>query len=80
MDYVGVDGFNFGGQTFAQVFTSALAEAKTFGKPVWVFSTGTIAPKSQFILGLGATGLPWIWFNKTPFNIDSESLTAFNYI
>jgi mannan endo-1,4-beta-mannosidase len=80
VDYVGIDGFNFGGQTFAQVFNTAITEAKTFNKPVWIFSTGSIGPKSQFITDLGAAGYPWIWFNKSPFNIDAESLAAFKAI
>jgi len=80
VDYVGIDGFNFGGQTFSQVFSTAIAEAKTFGKPVWLFSTGSVGPKSEFIRDLGAAGLPWIWFNQSPFNIDAESLDAFKSI
>jgi beta-mannanase len=80
VDYVGIDGFNFGGQTFAQVFDSAINEAKTLNKPVWIFSTGSVGPKSQFITDLGRAGYPWIWFNKSPFNIDSESITAFKSI
>ncbi len=80
VDYVGVDGFNFGGQTFSQVFSSALTEAKTFGKPVWILSTGSVSPQSQFLTDLGASGLPWIWFNQSPFTIDSTSLSAFKSI
>ncbi len=80
VDYVGVDGFNFGAQTFADVFAKALPEANSFGKPVWIFSTGSVAPKSQFILDLGASGYPWIWFNQSPFEIDTSSLSAFQTI
>lgn len=81
VDYVGIDGFNFGGQTFAQVFSAAIQEVKAVStKPVWIFSTGSVSPKSQFITDLGASGLPWIWFNQSPYTIDSESLQAFKNI
>jgi hypothetical protein len=80
VDYIGVDGFNFEAQTFTEVFTDALAEARTFGKPVWIFSTGSIAPKAQFIRDLGALGIPWIWFNEKPFEIDGDSIEAFREI
>lgn len=80
VDYIGVDGFNSGMQTFGQVFASAITEAKTLGKPVWLTSIGSIDPESQFILDLGAAGYPWIWFNKSPFDIDSNSLAAFKSI
>lgn len=80
VDYVGIDGFNFGTQTFASVFSQALTEARAFGKPVWILSAGSVAPKSQFILDLGASGVPWIWFNQAPYNIDSSSLAAFKTI
>ncbi len=80
VDYVGVDGFNFGGQTFSDIFDEALKEATTFGKPVWIFSTGSVAPKASFILDLGRSGYPWIWFNQAPYNIDQNSLSAFKSI
>ena len=80
VDYVGVDGFNFDKQTFTEVFTDALAEARTFGKTVWIFSVGSITPKSEFIRDLGASGVPWIWFNEKPFEIDKDSLESFKEI
>ncbi|MEN9582213.1 MAG: hypothetical protein RL641_167 [Candidatus Parcubacteria bacterium] len=86
VDYVGIDGFNFGAggpggtKTFAQVFDSALVEAGAFSKPLWITSVGSAMPQSQFIYDLGARGLPWIWFNQSPFELDSASLPAFQQI
>ncbi len=49
VDIVGVDGFNFGGQKWAQVFDSALRTLKQYGKPLWILSEGSTQNKSQFI-------------------------------
>lgn len=44
VDYVGVDGFNFGGgdeTTFSQLFHNTLARLAAYGKPTMIFSMGT---------------------------------------
>ncbi len=44
VDYVGVDGFNFGGsaeQTFKQVFDNSLQKLKNYNKPIYIFSMAT---------------------------------------
>ena len=45
VDYVGVDGFNFGNpwQTFGQVFDTAIAGVQKYNKPIYIFSMGAVA-------------------------------------
>ena len=96
VDYVGLDGFNFGNpwQTFAQVFDSAISNASVFNKPIYILSTTSIAgaQKATWITdGLGKTiktytnVIGWIWFNQGGnsnwlVNSDSASLAAFKAI
>jgi mannan endo-1,4-beta-mannosidase len=51
VDLVGVDGFNFGWQAWAQVFGTALQTLKTAypTKPLWVLSTGSVDNQTEFL-------------------------------
>lgn len=94
VDYVGVDGFNFGGQTFAQVFDAAVSKVQTYGKPIYLSSVGSVAgsQKAQWIYDLGSRSktypnvIGWIWFNENQgstnwlINSDTASMTAFKAI
>lgn len=93
VDIVGVDGFNFGGQTEAQVFPPALfTQLKSYGKPVWILSTAAAedGTKAKFITDLGtavrANGLAgFVWFNENKeknwlINSDAAALAAFKSI
>lgn len=96
IDYVGVDGFNFGGpwQNFSQVFDSAIDALQAFNKPIYIFSTASTAgsQKAQWISdGLGSrihdyqNIAGWIWFNQNGernwlVNSDQQSLEAFRNI
>jgi beta-mannanase len=75
VDYVGVDGFNFGTpwQTFGQVFDSAMSKIQAFQKPIYLFSLGSAAgtQKAAWITeGLGThvktyTNVKgWVYFNE----------------
>ncbi len=97
VDYVGVDGFNFGSpwQSFAQIFDSAISSASTFGKPLYIFSTGSVpgSGKAEWIsTGLGShiqnykNLKGWLWFNQNGgdgnwiVNSDANALTSFKAI
>ena len=43
MDIVGVDGFDWGGESFAQAIQPAFNSIKIHNKPIWVTSTGKFA-------------------------------------
>ena len=93
VDYVGVDGFNFGSpwQTFSQVFSSGLSQAASFGKPVYIMSMASAAgsQKAAWITDALTTEVKlypslvgWVWFNQNGdqdwlVNSDSNSLAAF---
>lgn len=47
VDIVGLDGFDFGGQSFAQVFDSSFSAIQSFGKPIWLTSTGVVSSDNQ---------------------------------
>lgn len=96
VDYVAVDGFNFGSpwQTFDQVFGSALATLKNYGKPVYILSMAS-APgtqKAAWITDAFSVQVPlhsevvgWVWFNQLKeknwrVNSDANSLVAFKAI
>ena len=75
VDYVGVDGFNFGNpwQTFGQVFDSAMSQMQTYNKPIYIFSMGSVAGslKASWItegLGSHVKSYPnlkgWVYFNE----------------
>lgn len=74
VDYVGVDGFNFGDpwQTFGEVFDGPMKTLATFNKPIYIFSLGSIAGtgKAAWITdGLGdevkryKNVVGWVWFH-----------------
>jgi hypothetical protein len=93
VDYVGVDGFNFGSpwQTFSDVFSSSLSKLKSFNKPIYIFSMASAegAQKASWIKDAltniyapnsGISG--WIWFNESKEEdwrvwSDNSSLNAF---
>ena len=76
VDYVGVDGFNFGGsqqQTFAQMFDSPLTRLKQYNKPIFIFSMASTdyAGKPAWITDALTVQLyrypqvaGWLWFNE----------------
>jgi beta-mannanase len=95
VDYVAVDGFNFGSQTWDQVFPSSLMnQLSSYGKPIYILSTGSVpgSQKAQWIkdMGVGIKKYPkiagWVWFNQDGgdgnwlINSDSASLSAFKSI
>lgn len=95
VDYVGVDGFNFGNPWMSpsQVFASSIATISTFGKPIYIFSTASAAgsQKAAWITSFGSyvKTIPniqgWVWFNENKeqnwlVNSDAASLAAFKGI
>jgi len=96
VDYVGVDGFNFGypWRSFAQVFDDAISEVSQFEKPIYIFSMASAdgEGKADWIRqGLGShiytyeNMAGWIWFNENKeenwlINSSSDSLQAFKEI
>ena len=93
VDYVGVDGFNFGNpwQSFQSIFSTPLAKLATYHKPIYIFSIGSVAgsQKATWItdaLSVQIKNYPvvgWVWFNQNGadgnwlVNSDAASLTAF---
>lgn len=93
VDYVGIDGFNFGSpwQAWSEVFASGLRRLAVFGKPIYIFSMSSAegSAKAEWIrIGLGTElrNYPnvagWIWFNENKerdwrVNSDEASLKAF---
>lgn len=93
VDYVGVDGFNFGNpwQSFSQVFDGALADVSSLGKPVIIFSMACQdgSQKAKWIQDALSVQIPsrqsiigWIWFNENKERdwrvwSDAASLKAF---
>lgn len=95
VDYVGVDGFNFGSpwQSPAQVFDSAIKQLAVYKKPIYIFSTAAIADsrKAAWIKDFGAqikkyNLAGWVWFHQNgadgnwSVNSDAASLQAFKTI
>jgi hypothetical protein len=83
VDLVLVDGFDFGGQTWDQVFDSALTQANDFGKPVWIGSEGVTASDNQSAFlrdtyaGAAKYGVPVVmYFNQSPFNLSSAAIST----
>jgi hypothetical protein len=75
VDYVGMDGFNFGNptQSFGQIFDSGIAQIEGYGKLIYIFSTASVgySGKAAWItegLGTHVKTYPniagWIWFNQ----------------
>lgn len=95
VDYVGIDGFNFGNpwQSFSDIFSSALSQLSGYGKPVYIFSMASAAGsnKAAWITDAIGTQIPadgvsgWIWFNQNKeqnwtVNSDPASLAAFKAV
>ncbi len=96
VDYVGIDGFNFGNpwQSPAQVFDSAISKVAVYNKPIYIFSTAVVAhsQKAAWIKDFGSylksqsKIAGWVWFNQNGadgnwvINSDSASLAAFKII
>ena len=74
VDYVGVDGFNFGNpwQTYSDIFSSAIQELKTFNKPIYIFSMACAeGPEKASWISDALSQIKsdpsiagWIWFNE----------------
>lgn len=75
VDYVGVDGFNFGTPwyTFSQVFTDPLTRLSKYNKPMYIFSMASAdgPQKAAWMEDAFFTQMPkypllqgWIWFNE----------------
>lgn len=88
VDYVGVDGFNFGGEekrSFIEVFGHALAVLSRYDKPIYIFSMATAEneEKAAWIIDAFSVQIPkypgiagWIWFNENKekdWRVDSNS-------
>lgn len=95
IDYVGVDGFNFGNpwQNYEEVFAKSLTELKMFDKPIFIFSTASMEgeKKAEWIHDFGDQLLKYpeikgfIWFNENKERdwriwSDKDSLRAFREI
>lgn len=82
VDLVGFDAFNFGGETWAQASNAAIATIRSItAKTMWVFSTGSVSGgQVAWIQGLGASQLPFVWFNGGGFQLVSSSIAAFRSI
>jgi hypothetical protein len=75
VDYVGVDGFNFGDptQSFGQIFDSPVSQIEQYGKPIYIFSMGSYEYSGKAAWITDALGVHiktyaniagWIWFNQ----------------
>lgn len=96
VDYVGIDGFNFGNpwQSPSQVFDNAISKIAVYNKPIYIFSTAVVAnsQKATWIKDFGSylktqsKIVGWVWFNQNGadgnwiVNSDSASLAAFKII
>jgi hypothetical protein len=96
VDYVGVDGFNFGNpwETFDQVFGRSLSILSGYNKPIYLFSVASAdgPNKAAWITDAFKVQIPkypkiagWIWFNENKerdwrVNSDPSSLAAFQAI
>jgi mannan endo-1,4-beta-mannosidase len=77
VDLVGLDGFDFGGQTFAQVFSTSLSAMKADfpTKPLWILSTGTVDSPTSWIAGLKTADVAGvIYFDYQDFAIPASTL------
>jgi hypothetical protein len=96
VDYVAVDGFNFGNpwESFSSVFSSALSTLGGYGKPIYILSMASAAgsQKAAWITDAFTVQIPkypkiagWAWFNENKeenwlVNSDANSLAAFKAI
>ncbi len=81
VDLVALDGFDFGGQTFGQVFSTSLAAMQTDfpTKPLWILSTGSVDNPPAFISALKTAAATYglagvIWFDFQQFQIPNSTL------
>lgn len=93
VDYVGVDGFNFGNpwQTFDEMFRAPLVTLAAYNKPIYIFSFASAEGKNKaaWVTDALAAQIPkypkiagWIWFNENKerdwrINSDPNALAAF---
>ncbi len=93
VDYVGLDGFNFGTPwlTFDELFAKPLAKMKVYKKPIYIFSFASAAGtlKDEWITDALKVQMyrhpeikGWIWFNENKerdwrVNVDPIALNAF---
>lgn len=92
VDYVGVDGFNFGDpwQTHSEIFGPALEQLKTYKKPIYIFSMACAQGPQKAVWIADALEkiksdpdiAGWIWFNENKeqnwlIDSDANSLNAF---
>lgn len=95
VDIVGVDGFNFGSDSWDEVFSSSLMnKLSSYGKPVYILSTASVpgSSKAQWIMDMGShiknypSVAGWVWFNQNGgdgnwlVDSDTASLAAFKSI
>ncbi len=96
VDLVGVDGFNFGEPwtSFTEIYDTPLKKLMTYGKPIYIFSMGSVPgpAKAAWIsdaLGVQVHKYPvegWVWFNQDGHdgnwlvNSDPASLEAFKNV
>ena len=96
VDYVGLDGFNFGSPwlSFKEIFDTPLKQVLTYKKPIYIFSMGSVpgVDKDVWIadaLGVQVYNYPiegWVWFNQDGHdgnwlvNSDIDSLSAFKKV
>lgn len=79
VDIVGLDGFDFGGQTFSQVFSGSILPAQALNKELWITSTGVVASDNQsaFLeaaLASKVSGI--IYFDYQQFVLGSSALST----
>lgn len=96
VDYVGLDGFNFGFPwlSFKEIFDAPIKQVLTYNKPIYIFSMGSVpgTEKAEWIrdaLGVEVYNYPiegWVWFNQDGWdgnwlvNSDTDSLAAFKKV
>lgn len=87
VDIVGVDGFDWGGLSFAQAISPNYAVVKPYGKPIWITSTGTANNSKQaawvtdaisYSKANGIQGLLYFSLkDKVDFSLNAQSLASF---
>lgn len=81
VDIVGIDAFNFGGQSFASAVPQSLVTLMSFyGKPVWLTSVGTADNQTKFVTDMmsnvkkmGISGI--IYFDADQFTLPTSVLS-----
>jgi hypothetical protein len=79
VDLVGLDGFDFGGQTFSQVFAPSISamEADFPAKPLWILSAGSVDNEPTFIQAAFSSGVQGIiFFDYQQFQLNSAGLST----